>query len=445
MSNALAIAGVSAVLKDLLNNGLIDHDIGALVNAPVTVTVLPPDRVKTGDDNEQPQLNLFLYQVTPNTGWSNVGLPSRDDQGGRLTNRPLALDLHYLLTAYGKKDFDGEILLGYAMQLLHETPVLSRNAIRTALAATSPVAGDLLPPATSPLLASDLADQVEQIKISPHNLNMEELSKLWTALQGHYRPTAAYHVSVVLIESRQATRAALPVLTRGKPDFVTHRDAGVAVQANMTPPLPTLESLEAPQQNAAIRMGETLTLNGFNLDGVSPNVQFIRIRNKNSLLLPVATASAAKWTISIPPDPLGAPVAPSSPLDPDNWEIGIYGVAGVIGAGATQITTNELPVALAPRIVNINATKAGGTVTLSVKCSPKVWQEQEVSLIIGDQVIVADAITVAKTDTLTFKSSNLPSGAQWVRLRVDGIDSILIDRTTTPPSFDATQQIVIPP
>src|ERR1043166_2427512 len=104
MSNALAIAGVSAVLKDLLNNGLIDHDIGSLVNAPVTVTAMPPDRIKADDLGERAQLNLFLYQITPNMGWNNVGLPSRDSQGVRLTNRPLALDLHYLLTAYGKKD-----------------------------------------------------------------------------------------------------------------------------------------------------------------------------------------------------------------------------------------------------------------------------------------------------------------------------------------------------
>ena len=102
MSNALAIAGVSAVLRDLLNNGLIDHEVASAVGTPVTVSVLPPDRVKIGED-EKAQLNLFLYQVTPNAGWNNVGLPSRDDEGNRLTNRPLALDLHYLLTAYGKK------------------------------------------------------------------------------------------------------------------------------------------------------------------------------------------------------------------------------------------------------------------------------------------------------------------------------------------------------
>src|SRR2546423_14161932 len=104
MSNALAVAAVSAVLKDLLNNGLIDHDVSTAVGKPVVVSVLPPDRVTTGA-KEAAQLNLFLYQVTPNPGWQNAGFPSRDDQGARLTNPPLALDLHYLLTAYGRNDF----------------------------------------------------------------------------------------------------------------------------------------------------------------------------------------------------------------------------------------------------------------------------------------------------------------------------------------------------
>lgn len=72
MSNALAIAGVSAVLKDLLNNGLIDHEVSAAVGVPVTVSVQSPDRVKTGDQ-EKAQLNLFLYQVSPN---ARVGVTS---------------------------------------------------------------------------------------------------------------------------------------------------------------------------------------------------------------------------------------------------------------------------------------------------------------------------------------------------------------------------------
>ena len=53
MSTALAIASVTAVLKDLLNNGLIDHNVSAQVGESVLVTALPPDRIPTDAANEQ--------------------------------------------------------------------------------------------------------------------------------------------------------------------------------------------------------------------------------------------------------------------------------------------------------------------------------------------------------------------------------------------------------
>ena len=108
MSNALAIAAVTAVLRDLLNNGLIQHDLAATVGV-VNVTSKAPDLITTGKD-EPAQLNLFLYHVTPNAGWRNVGLPSRDARGDRLANPPLGLDLHYLLSAYGAQDFVAEMV-----------------------------------------------------------------------------------------------------------------------------------------------------------------------------------------------------------------------------------------------------------------------------------------------------------------------------------------------
>ena len=180
MSSPLAIAAVTAALKDLLNDGLLNHDLSSIGSFSVTAT--PPDRVTTGQ-NEPNQLNLFLYQITPNLGWRNMDLPSRDGNGAQLANAPLAIDLHYLLTAYGSQDLNAEVLLGYAMQLLHETPVLTRAQLRTVLGAPSPVDGSILPSPFGSLSALDLADQVELIKISPVFLTSEELSKMWTAMQ----------------------------------------------------------------------------------------------------------------------------------------------------------------------------------------------------------------------------------------------------------------------
>ncbi len=196
MSNALAIAGVTAVLKGLLNNGLIDHDLAPVVGA-VTVTAKPPDLIATGP-SETAQLNLFMYRATENPGWRNVDLPAVDADGRRRGNPP-PLNLHYLLTAYGAAEFQAEILLGYAMHLLRENPVLGRDAIRAALAPPAPVGGGERPPGCQTPTAADLADQVELIKLSPESLSVEDLSRLWTACGAKYRPTAAYQASVVLV------------------------------------------------------------------------------------------------------------------------------------------------------------------------------------------------------------------------------------------------------
>jgi hypothetical protein len=209
MSSALAIAAVTALLKDLLLNSAIDRDWAHSLGN-VAVTALPPDRILNGGGEARNQLNLFMYQATPNQGWRNVELPSRDGNGHLINNPPLALDLHYLLTAFGAEEFHAEILLGYAMQLLHERPVFSRRDIRTALSTSGPE----LPPALRAIATSELAEQMEQVKIVPQSLSTEELFKLWAAFQTHYRPTAAYQVSVVLIKSQRSTKPALPVHDR---------------------------------------------------------------------------------------------------------------------------------------------------------------------------------------------------------------------------------------
>ena len=205
MSNAFAIAAVSAVLHNLLSTGLGRLNLGPL--EPWSVSVLPPDRALPNNDTERSQINLFMYHASTNQGWANVGLPSRDSTGQRLSNPPLALDLHYMLIAYGKEQFYAETLLGAAMQIMHENPVLTRAFIGQ----TFNPSGHR-PPEIAMVADSGLADQVELIKISPQPLNTEELSKLWTAFQSRYRPTAAYCLSVVLVEGNAAVRAALPVL-----------------------------------------------------------------------------------------------------------------------------------------------------------------------------------------------------------------------------------------
>src|SRR5262249_34444936 len=88
MSSPLAIGAVSAVLRNLLDDGLIEA--GAAMGSTVNVTAVAPDTINLENPEEPPRLNLFLHQVTPNSGWRNRGLPSRSATSGeRLTNAPL--------------------------------------------------------------------------------------------------------------------------------------------------------------------------------------------------------------------------------------------------------------------------------------------------------------------------------------------------------------------
>ncbi len=193
MSSALAIASMTYVLKSLLDNRLIQSGVTASVGE-VTVTALPPDRITTGSD-ERSQINLFLYRVTPHTAWRGARIGIGEERCETVAPS-LALDLHYLITAYGERDFQAEILLGCAMQLLMEMPVLSREIIQAALATTTSGASGI---AHELFAASGLADQDDEVTLTPEFLNTEEAGRLWTSLQAKYRPSAAYKVSSIIV------------------------------------------------------------------------------------------------------------------------------------------------------------------------------------------------------------------------------------------------------
>jgi Pvc16 N-terminal domain/IPT/TIG domain len=392
MSNALAIAAVSAVLRDLLNNAMIDHAISTTVGSPVTVTALPPD--KTGD-TELPQLNIFLYHVASNTGWSNTELPSRDTQGNRITNSPLALDLYYLLSAYGKSDFDGEILLGYAMQMLHETPVLPRAAIRTALGGVPPVSSNLLP--IGPLAASDLADQIEQIKISPQLMNIEEVWKLWTALQAPYRPTAAYRVSTVLIQSSKPAKTPLPVSSRN-----------ILLLQFRQPFIDSVTPL-------IVSPGASITISGRNLNALSPKLNF----GLGALVDPSAITDNS--IVATPPATLPAGV--------NSVQVVQQIALGTQGVAHNGFESNVAPFVLAPQITTPQpiSVQRGNTLTLSI--NPPVGRVQRASLILAERSIPIQARPATGPDTtptLDFPiPPDFPPGSYTVRIQIDGALSAL--------------------
>jgi hypothetical protein len=91
-----------------------------------------------------------------------------------------------------------------AIRVLHARPLLSPAQIELAKTAYPQLLG-----------GSDLAADVERVKLSQLPLNLEELSKLWSVFfQTTYRLSIAYRASAVLLEADDPGADALPVLRR---------------------------------------------------------------------------------------------------------------------------------------------------------------------------------------------------------------------------------------
>jgi len=409
MSNSLAVAAVTTTLQSiLLTLTSLDPDL-----TDTTVTILPPDKAR--GTNTTNQLNLFLYQILPNAAWRNMNIPTQV-KPGELGNPPLALNLYYLLTAFGRDDDStqafGHELMGKAMSDLYDNSILSSQEIQNATAATLP--------------RSDLDKQVERVRITLQPLSVEEISKLWTGFATQYRLSVAYEVGVTLIASSQPVSAPLPVLTRGP------ADSGIVAQSNLTPPYPAIDSLTLPNQQTAIRLGEALTIAGSNLDGTDIGVQF----------------NHPLWTspVEVAPNPgsTATSVTVTIPNQPASWPAGFYTLLVLVQKPSETFrrSTNQLALPLAPTITIAPQSAPAGSISYTVTSSPDVWPPQDVSLLLGDQEIPADAHT-AQTDTPTFQAAGVATGTYFVRLRVDGVDSLLVNRAVTPPVFDQTQKVTV--
>ena len=432
MSNALAIAAVTSALRNILQEALSSDVPGTIV------TTLPPDTAsKEVNEENQNQVNLFLFHAEPNASWRNMDVPLglRPGETGQM---PLAITLFYLLTAYFGETGDSIVtdsdrlmgshrLLGRAMSALHERPILNAATINAALPPTEQVELPFM--------------QVENVRITWQPTTVEDMSRLWTIFQTPYRISVVYEVCLVLIESLQPAKTPLPVLTLG-PD-----DRGPRIQPSLVSPFPTMISADLPNPEPAIRLGETLTLKGQNLAGTAVELRFLQPRLTEPISVTTLLASSdTEIQVSLP-----APDNPDNP-DPDapaNWPAGCYTVSAVIALAAPenpQRTTNTLPFALAPRILTLDPTSAPpGDLTLTLTVEPQIRAEQRVALLLGDREILVQVDT-EMTDTLTVEIQEVSAGDYFVRLRVDGVDSLLVVLEDLPqphPVFDDSLKVTI--
>lgn len=406
MSNSLAIAAVTATLHNLLFQE-IREELGNGI-----VTTLPLDQART--NRESSQVNIFLYHTSPNVAWRNNQRPNRANQPP-VGKPPIGLDLYYLLTVYGQNDSETKShrLLGRVMTVLHDHPVLTSTDVEAATGVEVP--------------ESDLHQQLEQIIISPEHLSFEDMTQLWRGFQAQYRISAAYKVSVVLLDSTLPAKVALPVLSRNW----DNRD--VAVFPTLTP---TLRWFRLPHRQLSAQLGDTVAIYGENLNNPQLGMRLRHQRFEDIIELPMESGGTA----------MELQVQLTQTL---RWRAGVYSLFGLVQRANYTWTTNELPFTLSPQVLSVTPQTAptGRVVILTLTCIPQIHHEQQVMLVFGDRTVpvhnISSPTDPSQPSTLTFKVRATRQGLYVLRVRVDGVDSIPIDFTSTPLQFAANQTVQI--
>ena len=421
MSNELAIAAVTIALRNYLIEGV------TLTNAPASlnitrgleITTLPLHKVRENFKFDN-VVNLLLYRTELNAAWRNHPLPTQPEGA----TPPLALDLEYLVTAYGEDEREdvGHWLLGQAMRFLHDYPFIPRQRFVLALP------------------EANVHRQIERVKVTERPLTTDELSKLWTVFQTQYRISAAYVVTVVLIESRAPSRSALPVLTRGKDDEGFDAIAGSP---------PAIDSARAASGFSAVTLGNDLLVEGQHLDiaGFKASVRQALLGSAvhpPPVILGVTPVDPTQVRVKLPA--LGGGVARA-------WPAGIYSIALVLSTpNKPDYATNEVPFALAPVItVTVDLPPASaGTFDVTIEAKPQIPEGQAVLVLWDGTPIAPTSITTPLLDpnaptTVKFTVTS-EKGTHRVRLRVDGIDSILMKpKAGGGYEFDPAQSVEVLP
>ena len=172
------------------------------ISSDAVATLAPKPQITVGAldaELEELHLNWFLYRVSPNAAYRNMEPPRTGWHTAR-GHPPLALRLSYLLSAFPAKAANG----GDQEQFAHA----GMAAVMQALHANAVIAeGEaVLSPLATPL--------VEPLRITLDDLDLEAITKLWTASTQPLRLSVGYEVSLVVVESPQTHVAGPPVQTR---------------------------------------------------------------------------------------------------------------------------------------------------------------------------------------------------------------------------------------
>jgi hypothetical protein len=188
-----ALRATSQTLRTFLQSGFeAAPDLRPFFDAGSggTMTVAlqtPHEMIRAGAEG----VSVWLYRVIRDDQTLNQ-LPRRISVTETLPP-PLPLRLHYLVTPLTAAQTPGgseteQVILGKVLQLFHDTPRLRGTD-----------------------LVNELAGTDVELQVRLETMSLEEITRVWDALEGSYQLSISYEVSIVDIDSEQQPDRAAPV------------------------------------------------------------------------------------------------------------------------------------------------------------------------------------------------------------------------------------------
>ncbi|MCB8983630.1 MAG: DUF4255 domain-containing protein [Ardenticatenaceae bacterium] len=138
-------------------------------------------------------VSLFLYRVIPNN--SHRTPPGRIAPNGQRYHPQLPLDLHFLLTAWGRSASLQQSIVGWMMRVLEDTPIMPVGLLNR-----------VMPGVFNPS---------ETVELTLGELSTDDLFHLWEILpQQRYQLSIPYTARNVRIESTELPGVGEPVQER---------------------------------------------------------------------------------------------------------------------------------------------------------------------------------------------------------------------------------------
>lgn len=187
MSDFRVLQTISANLRQLLFNQLSASDeLSDMFTSENNISLDSPATLADSSDASTAQLSVYLYQVLPDPYLNNR--PPIPAGMGQQVYPPLSLRLFYLITPLSDSSEENLLILGRVMQILAANTIVSGNFLDSRLRPTPP-----------------------EMRVTLNPVNLEELTRIWSAFNQPYSLSVCYQVQAVSIDSTRPPREEPPI------------------------------------------------------------------------------------------------------------------------------------------------------------------------------------------------------------------------------------------